>query len=87
MFAPILVVGYAFGMAALAAVLAPYWGWPLALGAVAALQLVVGAWGISWSLRRMARVRVLHRSADEIVETVRRIEATARTGERTGIDG
>jgi uncharacterized membrane protein YqjE len=78
LFVPIVLAGYGLGMAALAAVLAPYWGWPLALAAVAGLQLVVGTWGVLWSLRRLARVRLLHRTADEVAETVRRIEATSQ---------
>jgi uncharacterized membrane protein YqjE len=77
-FTPVLLVGYAFGMAALAAVLAPHWGWPLALAAVAGLQLLVGTWGVLWSLRRLARMRILPRTSEEVAETVRRIEATAQ---------
>jgi uncharacterized membrane protein YqjE len=77
LFAPIVMAGYLFGIAALAALLAPYWGWPLALAAVAVVQLIVGVWGVLWSLRKLARVRLLHRTADEVAETVRRIEATS----------
>jgi uncharacterized membrane protein YqjE len=80
LFAPIVIVGYAFGMAALAALLAPEWGWPLSLAALAGFQLLVGVWGVMWSLRRLARVRLLHRTADEAAETVRRIEATSQGG-------
>lgn len=78
LFAPVVLVGYAFAMAALAAALAPYWGWPLALGAVAAVQLVVGGAGVLWAVRRLSRVRLLRRTADEVAETVRRIEATSQ---------
>ena len=78
-FAPVLVVGYAFGMAALAAVLAPRWGWPLSLLAVGGVQVVAAAGGGLWALRRLARVRLLHRTAEEVSETVRRIEAKSRS--------
>ena len=77
-FAPLVLLGYAFGMAAAAAALAPYWGWPLALLALAGLQLVVGVAGVLWAIRRLKQVRLLHRSAGEVAETVRRIETTAR---------
>ena len=82
LFAPIVLAGYAFAMAALAAVLAPYWGWPLALAAVAALQLLVGGAGVLWSVRRLSRVRLLQRSADGVAETVRRLEATSQENAR-----
>lgn len=80
MFAPIVMVGYAFGMAALAALLAPQWGWPLALAVVGGGQLIIGVSGVLWSLRRLARVRLLHRTADEVAETVRRLEGTSHGG-------
>jgi len=78
-FAPVMVVGYAFGMAALAAALAPYWGWPLALLALCGLQVVAAATGGLLALRRLARVRLLHRTAEEVSETVRRIEAQSHS--------
>jgi uncharacterized membrane protein YqjE len=83
-FAPVVIIGYAFGMAAAAAALAPIWGWPLALLALAGLQLVVGTAGVLWALRRLTQVRLLHRTADEVAETVRRIEATARPANGRG---
>lgn len=83
-FAPLVLIGYAFGMAAGAAALAPYWGWPLALLAVAGLQVAVGAVGVFWAIRRLTQVRLLHRSAEEVAETVRRIESTRPSPGRAG---
>jgi uncharacterized membrane protein YqjE len=82
LFLPPLVVGYAFAMAALAALLGELWPRPVALGAVAALQLVVAGLGLSWSLAALRRGRTLERSAAELAEGVRRTLAVVSDGTR-----
>jgi uncharacterized membrane protein YqjE len=72
LFLPPLVVGYAFAMAALASWLGTRWGHPIALGAVAALQLVVAGVGILWSLSALRRARLLDRPGAELAEGVQR---------------
>jgi hypothetical protein len=82
LFLPPLVVGYAFAMAALAALLGELWPRPVALGAVAALQLLVAGLGLSWSLAALRRGRLLERSAAELAEGVRRTLAVVSDGTR-----
>jgi uncharacterized membrane protein YqjE len=82
LFLPPLVVGYAFAMAALAALLGQYWPRPVALATVAALQLVVAGLGLSWSLSALRRGRLLERSAAELAEGVRRTLAVVSDGAR-----
>ena len=56
LFVPPLVVGYAFAMVALAALLGTYWPRPVALASIAALQLIVAGLGISpWALAGLRR--------------------------------
>jgi uncharacterized membrane protein YqjE len=72
LFIPPLLVGYAFGMAAIASWLAEYWGRPVALASVAALQIVAAGTGIVWSLSALGRARILKRASTEMAETVQR---------------
>ena len=69
---PPLVVGYAFAMAALAALLGTYWPRPVALASVGALQLVVAGLGIAWSLTALRRAQPLERAAAEVADGARR---------------
>jgi uncharacterized membrane protein YqjE len=68
---PPLVVGYAFGMAALASWLGGLWGRTLALAAVGGVQIVAAVIGIFWSLAALRRERVTERAGAELVEGVR----------------
>jgi hypothetical protein len=72
LFIPPLVVGYAFGMAAVASWLGVYWGRSLALTAVAALQIVPAVGGILWSLALLRRSRILGRTGSEMSQGVQR---------------
>jgi hypothetical protein len=72
LFIPPLVIGYAFGMAAVASWLGAYWGRPLALAAVAALQIIPAVGGILWSLALLRRTRVLGRAGAEMSQGVQR---------------
>jgi hypothetical protein len=81
LFLPPLLVGYAFGMAAAASWLSRYWGWPLALAAVAAIQIVVGGIGVYRSVAALARVRVLERAGTEAADTVQRTLAAVSAAE------
>jgi len=72
LFLPPLLVGYAFAMAALASWLGAYWGQLAALGAVAALQIVVAGIGIPLSLAPLRPTRVLERAGTDIAEGVLR---------------
>lgn len=82
LFLPPLVVGYAFAMAALAALLGAYLPRAVALAALAALQLLVAGLGISWALAALRRVRGLTRAADEIADGAQRTVAMVRAGSR-----
>jgi uncharacterized membrane protein YqjE len=72
---PPLVVGYAFGMAALASWLGTYWSRPAALASVAALQVVPAAFGILWSLSALGRTRILERTRADVTTDLRRTVA------------
>ncbi len=72
---PPLIVGYAFGMAALASWLGKYLSRPAALASVAALQLVPAAFGIIWSLSALGRARILERTRADMTAGVRRTVA------------
>jgi predicted alpha/beta-fold hydrolase len=86
LFVPPLVVGYAFGMAALASWLGGHWGRPAALASVAALQIVVAGSGILWSLSALGRARILERSGAEMADSVQRTIA-AVSGRPGSSDG
>jgi hypothetical protein len=73
---PPLIVGYAFGMAALASWLGRYCSRPAALVSVAALQIVPAAFGILWSLSALGRARILRRTRADVTAGVRRTVAT-----------
>jgi uncharacterized membrane protein YqjE len=72
LFVPPLVVGYAFAMAALAALLGAYWPRPVALASVAAVQLVVAGLGVAWSVAALRRAQPLERAAAEMADGARR---------------
>ncbi len=72
LFIPPLVVGYAFGMAAIASWLAGYWGRPAALACIAGLQIVPAGVGILWSLSALKRTQVLERSTTQIAASAKR---------------
>lgn len=72
LFLPPLFVGYAFAMAVLASWLGAYWGRLAALGAVAALQIVVAGIGIPLSLAPLGPTRILERAGTDIAANVRR---------------
>jgi hypothetical protein len=82
LFLPPLVVGYAFAMAALAALLGAYWPRPAALGALGALQLLVACLGISWALAALRRLRSLTRAATDVADGARRTFAVVSAGTR-----
>jgi uncharacterized membrane protein YqjE len=65
-----VVVGYAFGMAALASWLADYWGRSAALAAVAGLQIVGGGAGVAWAVSRLKQVHILKRASMEAADSV-----------------
>jgi uncharacterized membrane protein YqjE len=65
-FVPFLLVGYAFVCGALAALVAPFVGWPGALGLVGALNLVGGGLGILRAVKRMQARQVMDDSASEL---------------------
>jgi Putative Actinobacterial Holin-X, holin superfamily III len=69
---PPLVVGYAFGMAALASWLGKYWSRPAALASIAALQIVPAGLGILWSVSALGRTQILERTRAEVTAGVRR---------------
>jgi len=69
-FVPPLVVGYAFGMAAAASWLASLWGMSLALAALAAVQIAIGAIGMVVVLRGFKRFELLSRTSAEGSATV-----------------
>jgi len=79
---PPLVVGYAFGMAALASWLTGMWGRTLALAAVGAVQIVGAGAGILWSMAALARTRVLERAAGDLADDVRRTIAAVSVQKR-----
>ena len=72
---PPLVVGYAFGMAALASWLGNYWSRPAALASVAALQILPAGLGILWSLSVLGRTRILERTRADVTTGLRRTVA------------
>jgi hypothetical protein len=72
LFVPPLIVGYAFAMAALASWLGGYWGRPVALASVAALQIAVSSLGLLWAVAVLRRTRVLERSTVEVADSVQR---------------
>jgi len=72
LFLPPLVVGYAFGMAALASWLGGHWGRSAALAAVAAIQILVAGAGLLWSLSALGRSRGLERATADIADGVQR---------------
>ena len=72
---PPLVVGYAFGMAALASWLGRYWSRPAALASIAALQIVPAGLGILWSVSSLGRTRILERTRADVTSGVRRTVA------------
>jgi uncharacterized membrane protein YqjE len=78
-FIPVVLVGYAFAMAALASWLAAYWGTPAALAAVGGLQIVVGGAGVAWALARLRRTHILQRSTLEAADSVQRTIAAVST--------
>ncbi|MES1205886.1 MAG: phage holin family protein [Pseudomonadota bacterium] len=71
LFIPPVIVGYAFAMGALVAWLRAFWPLPLALGAVAALQISVGVAGILAVLRGFGHATLLDRTAVEAAQSVR----------------
>jgi hypothetical protein len=72
---PPLVVGYAFGMAALASWLGRYLSRPAALASIAALQIVPAGLGILWSVSTLGRTRLLERTRADVTAGVRRTVA------------
>lgn len=70
LFIPPVVIGYAFGMAALASWLGGYWGLPTALAAIAGIQIVGGGAGILWSLSALRRTRILEKAGTELTDNV-----------------
>jgi hypothetical protein len=72
---PPLVVGYAFGMAALASWLGNHWSRPAALASVAALQILPAGLGILWSLSVLGRTRILERTRADVTTGLRRTVA------------
>lgn len=85
LFIPPLLVGYAFGMAAIASWLGGYWGRPVALASVAAMQIVAAGIGIVWSLSALGRARILKRASTEMAETVQR--TIAAVSDPAGLSG
>jgi uncharacterized membrane protein YqjE len=77
LFALPVVVGYAFGMAALASWLAGYWGRSAALASVAGLQMVGGGAGVAWAVSRLRRVHILKRTTTEAADIVQSIAAVS----------
>ena len=83
LFIPPLVIGYAFGMAAIASWLAGHWGLPTALASVAALQIVAAGIGILWALSAFRRARILERATTEVTDSVQRTIAAVSDGTRS----
>jgi hypothetical protein len=75
LFSPPLVVGYAFAMTALSSFLTPYCGRLAALGAVAAVQIVVAGIGLQRTLTAVRRTPILERTGADVTGTVRRTMA------------
>ena len=75
LFIPPLVVGYAFAMAALASILATYWGRIAALGSVAALQIAVAGIGLQQTLSALRRTPVLERTGADLTGSVQQTMA------------
>jgi hypothetical protein len=69
-FIPMLLGGYACGVAALAAWLSGYCGLPGALGIVAGAQLLAGGIGLFSVQRRLRSVKLLERSSSEVTESI-----------------
>lgn len=83
LFIPPLVIGYAFGMAAIASWLGGHWGLPAGLASVAGLQIVVAGVGIPWSLSALRRARILERAGTELTDGVQRTIAAVSDGARS----
>ena len=75
LFIPPLVVGYAFAMAALSSFLAGYCGRLAALGAVAAVQIVVAGIGLQRTLAALQRTPILERTGADVTGTMQRTMA------------
>lgn len=71
LFLPPLLVGYAFGMLALASWLAGSWGYPLAFALIAAVQIVPAGLGVFWTVRSLANSKPLQRATAEVTSNVR----------------
>jgi uncharacterized membrane protein YqjE len=80
LFVPPLLVGYAFGMLALASWLAGTWGYPLAFALVAALQIIPAGSGVAWTVRSLRNSHPLERAGAEVTGNVR--QALAAVSDR-----
>jgi hypothetical protein len=83
LFIPPLVVGYAFAMAALASLLAPYYGRLVALASVGAAQLLIAGIGLWRTLSALRRTSILGRSGTAVTESVQRTIAALSDGDRS----
>jgi hypothetical protein len=72
---PVLVLGYAFVVAAAAWALAARLGLGWSLLLFGAVHLVVGIWGVSRAGRALGEVKVLDRSREEIERSIERVAA------------
>lgn len=82
LFLPALAGGYVFAMAALASWLGTYLQRPVALAAVAGLQLIVAGLGIPWSLAALRKVRPMERAVSEVTDGARRTLAAVSAARR-----
>ena len=83
LFIPPLVIGYAFGMAAIASWLGEIWGRTAALASVAALQIGAASIGIFWSVSALKRVRILGRASTDIADSMQRTIEAVSDGARS----
>lgn len=83
LFAPLLVVGYIFACAALAAVLAPAVGWAAALGIVGATNLLVGCIGCAVMWTKVRRVDPINQTIASVGKSVRQIETAFHGTEKS----
>jgi alkylation response protein AidB-like acyl-CoA dehydrogenase len=83
LFVPPVVMGYGFGMAAIASALSRYWGWTAALALVSGFQLLAGGLGLLLSLRRLSAASALARTARDTADNVRRTIAAVSPSPRS----
>lgn len=83
LFAPLLVVGYIFACAALAALLAPVVGWAAALGIIAAANVAGGATGCAVMWGKFKRMEPINQTIASVGKSVRQIETALHRSEKS----